>query len=137
MRVQPWSGVAALELTIVDDTGALTVVFFGRRHLPGVATGTRLVVEGVVGEHQGRLAMLNPAYEILPGSRPTDDRARRDPRPAVVAVSRVLVVDDEPPSSDRCPRTCGPEATTSTWRSRASRRSGSRRSATPTPSSST
>jgi amino acid transporter len=64
MRVQPWSGVAALELSLVDDTGALTVVFFGRRRLPGVTTGTRLVVEGVVGEHHGSMAILNPAYQI-------------------------------------------------------------------------
>jgi RecG-like helicase len=48
----------------VDDTGAITVVFFGRRHLSGVSTGTRLVVEGVIGEHRGMMAMLNPAYEI-------------------------------------------------------------------------
>jgi amino acid transporter len=64
MRVQPWSGVASLELSIVDDTGALTVVFFGRRRLAGVATGSRLIVEGVVGEHRGTMAMLNPAYEL-------------------------------------------------------------------------
>jgi amino acid transporter len=64
MRVQPWSGVASLELNLVDDTGALTIVFFGRRHLAGVHTGTRLVVSGVVGEHRGIMAMLNPAYEI-------------------------------------------------------------------------
>ena len=62
--VQPWSGVAALELTIIDDTGALTVVFFGRRHLAGVTTGTRIVVDGVGAERRGSMAMLNPAYEI-------------------------------------------------------------------------
>ena len=67
VRVQPWSGVATLEMTLVDRTGAITIVFLGRRHLPGVGTGTRLVVQGVVGEHQGRLAILNPTYDILPG----------------------------------------------------------------------
>ena len=64
LRVQPWSGVAALELTLVDDTGAVSIVFFGRRQIPGVTSGTKLVVEGVVGEHRGKMAMLNPAYEI-------------------------------------------------------------------------
>jgi hypothetical protein len=69
LRVHPWSGVASLELTLVDDTGAsLTVVFFGRRQLSGVHAGTHLLVEGLVGEHHGRLAMLNPAYQILAGS---------------------------------------------------------------------
>ena len=64
MRVQPWSGVATLELTVIDDTGAIAVVFFGRRELPGVFVGTRLIVEGMVGEHRSTMAMLNPAYEI-------------------------------------------------------------------------
>jgi len=64
VRVQPWSGVAVLELTLIDDTGAMQVVFFGRRELPGVTTGTKLVVEGMVGEHRGKMAILNPRYEI-------------------------------------------------------------------------
>jgi amino acid transporter len=64
MRVQPWSGVAALELTVIDDTGAIAVVFFGRRQLAGVNAGSKLVIEGVVGEHRGKMAMLNPAYNI-------------------------------------------------------------------------
>ena len=64
MRVQPWSGVATLELTVIDDTGAVLVVFFGRREIPGIFVGTRLIVEGMVGEHRSTMAMLNPVYEI-------------------------------------------------------------------------
>jgi amino acid transporter len=67
LRVQPWSGVSALEVTLADTTGAITIVFLGRREVPGIGTGTRLVVQGVVGDHHGRLAILNPAYEILAG----------------------------------------------------------------------
>jgi amino acid transporter len=70
LRVQPSSGVATLELTIIDDTGALVVVFFGRRQLAGVNAGTRLIVDGVVGEHHGTMAMLNPVYEIKLPSHP-------------------------------------------------------------------
>jgi len=44
------------------------VVFFGRRSIAGIGPGVILTVEGAVGEHQGRLAMLNPAYEIVLGS---------------------------------------------------------------------
>lgn len=65
VRIQPWAGNPALELTIVDDTGALRLVFFGRRQLPGVKVGSRLVAEGMVGQHKGTMAMLNPAYELL------------------------------------------------------------------------
>lgn len=65
MRVQPWAGVATLECTVVDDTAGVVVVFLGRRHVPGIELGTRLVVEGMVGDHRGRLAILNPDYELL------------------------------------------------------------------------
>ena len=43
----------------------MTVVFLGRREYPGLHTGRRVVVEGIVGEHHGRLAMLNPRLELL------------------------------------------------------------------------
>ena len=65
MRVQPLRGTPTFELTLVDDSGSLDVVFFGRRSLAGVSPGVTLTVEGIVGEHRGRLAMLNPTYEIV------------------------------------------------------------------------
>jgi RecG-like helicase len=68
MRVQPWSGVATLECTLVDATGGLTIVFLGRKHVAGIAPGTRLVAEGTVGDHGGHLAILNPDYRILAGA---------------------------------------------------------------------
>jgi len=67
VKVQPLRGTPTFELTLVDDSGALSVVFFGRRSIAGVGPGVVLTVEGAVGEHQGRLAMLNPAYEIVLG----------------------------------------------------------------------
>jgi amino acid transporter len=65
VRVQPWSGVATLELTLIDETGAVAIVFLGRKSLAGVKAGTAIVVEGMVGEHHGRMAILNPSYELL------------------------------------------------------------------------
>src|SRR6478609_2425620 len=67
LRVQPWSEkIQSLELTLVDGTGGLTVVFLGRRHIGGVRLGARLVVEGTVAETRNQLALLNPAYQLLP-----------------------------------------------------------------------
>lgn len=40
------------------------MVFLGRRHVPGIRLGTTLAVDGRVGAHHGRLAILNPDYEI-------------------------------------------------------------------------
>jgi amino acid transporter len=71
VRVQPWAGVPAFECTVVGSDGAaITVVFLGRRAVPGIAPGIELAVEGTVGSHQGRMAMLNPAYEILRAVEP-------------------------------------------------------------------
>ena len=67
MRVQPWSEkVKSLEVTLVDGTGGLTVVFLGRRSIGGIHLGSRIVVEGTVAETRGQLALLNPAYQLLP-----------------------------------------------------------------------
>lgn len=66
LRVRPWADVPALELTVVDDTGGVTVVFLGRRSLGGVGPGSMITVEGVVGSHLDRLAILNPAYDLRP-----------------------------------------------------------------------
>lgn len=68
MRVQPWSGVQTLECTVVDDSGALNIVFLGRRGVPGIELGTLLVAEGMVGRHNGQLAIINPGYELLSAS---------------------------------------------------------------------
>jgi len=65
VRVQPWGGAPTLECTLVDETGGLSVVFLGRRAVAGIRPGTRLLARGVVGAHDGRLAILNPDYELL------------------------------------------------------------------------
>jgi RecG-like helicase len=65
VRVQPWGGVPNLECTLVDETGSILLVFMGRRSIAGLKTGTKLTASGVVGEHHGRPALLNPVYELL------------------------------------------------------------------------
>jgi hypothetical protein len=64
VEVQPWQGAQVLSCTLADRTGSMTLVFT-RRNVPGVETGAQLVAEGTVGEHEGRLAMLNPLHEVL------------------------------------------------------------------------
>ena len=71
VEVQPWRGAQVLSCTLVDKTGQMTLVFT-RRDVPGVETGAQLVAEGTIGEHEGRLAMLNPLHEVL-------KRAPQDP----------------------------------------------------------
>lgn len=71
VEVQPWQGSQVLSCTVADKSGSLSLVFT-RRDVPGIDTGAVLVAEGTVGEHDGRLAMLNPLHEVV-------RRAPRDP----------------------------------------------------------
>ena len=65
LRVAPQHDAPTLELVIVDESGAMSVVFLGRRSVAGVAVGSRMVIEGTVGIHNARLAVLNPTYRLL------------------------------------------------------------------------
>lgn len=65
IRVQPRADVPTLECVLDDGTGGLSVVFLGRREVPGIRLGTTLAVSGRAGAHHGRLALLNPDYEIM------------------------------------------------------------------------
>ena len=65
MRVAPQHDAPTLELVLVDGTGGISVVFLGRRAIAGVDVGTRMLVEGTVGVHKARLALLNPSYQLL------------------------------------------------------------------------
>ena len=85
VRIQPWSDVPALEGTLTDASGGeVLVVFLGRREIAGIRTGTQLVANGMVGERRGRLAILNPDYELLsvPESEQGATRLAQEPQPA-------------------------------------------------------
>ena len=64
LRVEPLAGSPSLECTISDETGSVSLVFFGRRHIEGVALGTSVTATGMAIEHRGRLAIVNPIYEL-------------------------------------------------------------------------
>lgn len=64
MTVFPMAGKEALEALISDGTGEAVITFMGRRGIGGLTLGTRVVVEGVLGEHRGVVKMLNPKLEF-------------------------------------------------------------------------
>jgi amino acid transporter len=66
LRVQPLGGSTTLEIVLEDDSGAMSVVFLGRPKIGGVEVGTRMRVHGMAGHHRGRLAILNPVYQLRP-----------------------------------------------------------------------
>ena len=64
LSVVPGQGVDSLEAVLTDGTGEITAVWTGRRAIPGLYLGTRLVVEGVLVETPGGRRMVNPAFEF-------------------------------------------------------------------------
>jgi len=64
ITVHPEQGFEALEARLFDGTGEMSVVWMGRRSIPGLTLGTRLVVEGVVGEQRLGRRMVNPLFEF-------------------------------------------------------------------------
>ncbi len=68
IRVPTGAGTANLECTLIDGTGAILLVFQGRRRIPGIQHGAKLVAQGTVGAWEGSLAILNPEYELIAGA---------------------------------------------------------------------
>ena len=64
ITVNPLEGHESLEALLYDGTGEITVVWMGRRTIPGLGLGTRLVVEGMVGEQRGERRLVNPSFEF-------------------------------------------------------------------------
>jgi hypothetical protein len=48
-----------------DESGGVTLQFLGRREITGLEVGSQLKAEGMVGENNGKLVILNPSYEII------------------------------------------------------------------------
>jgi amino acid transporter len=74
LRLQPRSEVPTLECVLVDDSGeSVTLVFLGRRSISGIRSGAVVAADGMVGKHLGKLALINPLYELFGNER--------DPKP--------------------------------------------------------
>lgn len=64
ITVRPVEGFEALEIVLSDGTGVVTARWLGRRKIPGLALGSHLVIEGVLGEEQGARRIVNPTFEF-------------------------------------------------------------------------
>jgi hypothetical protein len=69
VEIRPVERNTVLACEIVDSTGQLTALFYGRSHITGLDPGAKVRLRGLVGLQDGRAIMINPAYELLaPGS---------------------------------------------------------------------
>lgn len=64
ITIRPLEGNESLEALLDDGTGEVTLVWMGRRSIPGLRLGTQLVVDGVIAEQRGQLRMVNPTFEF-------------------------------------------------------------------------
>jgi len=58
-------GKPSVDLEVWDDTGGITLQFLGRKSIAGIKVGSFIKAEGMVGEENGKLSILNPRYEIV------------------------------------------------------------------------
>ena len=59
-RTEPW-----LEATLSDGTGSVTLIWMGRREIPGIEAGRDLLVEGRISVVDGQRRVYNPRYQLL------------------------------------------------------------------------
>ncbi|MEN9305549.1 MAG: hypothetical protein RLY76_817, partial [Actinomycetota bacterium] len=64
IRPAAMDSAPTLEVEIWDETGGVTLQFLGRREIAGLEVGSTMIAEGMVGEQNGALTILNPSYEI-------------------------------------------------------------------------
>jgi len=65
IKSAPSNASPSVEVEVWDETGGVTLQFLGRREITGLEVGAQLRAEGMVGENNGQLIILNPSYEIV------------------------------------------------------------------------
>ena len=64
--LRPRAGVPVLEAEMWDGTASVTVSWLGRRQIPGIEPGRRIVVRGRITPAPGGRTVYNPIYELRP-----------------------------------------------------------------------
>jgi hypothetical protein len=64
---RPRAGVPALQAELWDGSGTVSVVFLGRRSIPGIDPGRVIKVRGRITSLRGQRVIYNPIYELRPG----------------------------------------------------------------------
>ncbi|HET9562567.1 MAG TPA: OB-fold nucleic acid binding domain-containing protein [Propionibacteriaceae bacterium] len=65
VTINPRAGHPALEVELRDGSGSVTLVWLGRRQIPGIDCGRTLKVWGRISCHEGRRLVYNPRYELM------------------------------------------------------------------------
>ncbi|MQA09098.1 MAG: DNA-binding protein [Pseudonocardiaceae bacterium] len=60
----PRDAVATLEAELFDGTDGVTLVWLGRRRIPGIEPGRTIMARGRIAERDGQKVLYNPYYEL-------------------------------------------------------------------------
>ena len=63
----PRETVPTLEAELFDGSGSVTLVWLGRRRIPGIEPGRTLTARGRFAQFDGRKVIYNPWYELSAG----------------------------------------------------------------------
>jgi len=66
VTLRPVGGVPALEAELYDGADTVSLVFLGRRSIPGVEPGRTIVAHGRLSRGDGRALIYNPRYDLRP-----------------------------------------------------------------------
>lgn len=65
LTMKPRSGTPWLEAEFADGSGEVTLIWMGRREIPGINAGRELTVTGRLSDVDGQRRMYNPRYELI------------------------------------------------------------------------
>ena len=65
VEFRPQGANASLEAELFDGTEGETLIWLGRRRIPGIEPGRTMRVRGRIAVRDGRKVLYNPYYEII------------------------------------------------------------------------
>jgi amino acid transporter len=67
VTLRPRGTSLTMEADLWDGTASLTLIWLGRRDIPGIRPGRRITVHGRVAQVKDERAIYNPSYQLQPG----------------------------------------------------------------------
>lgn len=68
VELSPKEAAATLQAELFDGTDGVTLIWVGRRRIPGIEPGRRIKVRGRLAVNNGRKVLYNPYYELRQAS---------------------------------------------------------------------
>ena len=76
VTVRPRGSSQSMQAELWDGSGSITLVWLGRREIPGIEPGRHLEARGRITQHRGTRTIFNPLYELRPPGGDTAEPAQ-------------------------------------------------------------